>query len=152
MNAKAVLAAVLAAVLSVPACSTAPSKEEQGALIGMVVGGIVGHQVGSGSGQVIATIIGTAAGAMIGGSIGRSMDEQDRMYTSATLENVRTGVSSSWVNPDTGYEYSMTPTNTYDSGTGPCREYTLDATIGGKTEQVYGTACRQADGSWKIVE
>jgi surface antigen len=46
----------------------------------------------------------------------------------------------------------MTPTNTYDSGTGPCREYTLDATIGGKTEQIYGTACRQPDGSWKVVD
>ncbi|MCW8926260.1 MAG: RT0821/Lpp0805 family surface protein, partial [Xanthomonadales bacterium] len=84
--------------------------------------------------------------------IGRSMDETDRMRTSAALESVRTGVPSSWQNPDTGYEYVVTPTETYDAETGPCREYTLDATIGGKTEQVYGTACRQADGSWLIVD
>lgn len=32
----------------------------------------------------------------------------------------------------------------------PCREYYMTANIGGKKEQVYGTACRQADGSWKI--
>lgn len=133
------------------ACTTAPSKEEQGALIGMVVGGIVGHQVGGGSGQVIATMVGTLAGAMIGGSIGRSMDDTDRLYTAAALENVRTGVSSTWVNPDTGYEYEVTPTRTYESGTGPCREYTLDAIIGGRTEEIYGTACRQPDGSWAIV-
>lgn len=139
-------------VVVVIACSTAPSKEEQGVLIGAIAGGIIGHQVGDGSGQVLATMIGTIAGAAIGGSIGRSMDDTDRLYTSATLENVRTGVSTTWVNPDTGYEYSVTPTNTYDSGTGPCREYTLDATIGGKTEQIYGTACRQADGSWLVVD
>jgi surface antigen len=133
-------------------CSTAPTKQDQGILIGAIAGGILGHQVGGGSGRVLATMVGTVAGAAIGGSIGRTMDETDRRNTAAALENVRTGVSSSWVNPDTGYQYSVTPTNTYDSGTGPCREYTMDATIGGKTEQVYGTACRQPDGSWKIVE
>jgi len=134
------------------ACSTAPSKQDQGVLIGAIAGGILGHQVGGGSGQVLATMVGTVAGAMIGGSIGKQMDETDRLNTAAALENVRTGVPSAWVNPDTGYEYVVTPTNTYDSGTGPCREYTLDATIGGKTEQIYGTACRQPDGSWKVVE
>jgi surface antigen len=44
----------------------------------------------------------------------------------------------------------MVPTNTYDSATGPCREYTIDAVIGGKREKVYGTACRQPDGSWSV--
>ncbi|HYW77842.1 MAG TPA: RT0821/Lpp0805 family surface protein, partial [Gammaproteobacteria bacterium] len=63
----------------------------------------------------------------------------------------RTGVPSAWRNPDTGNEYSVTPTRTYESEAGPCREYTIDAIIGGKKEKVYGTACRQADGSWKNV-
>jgi surface antigen len=139
------------ATFAVAACSTAPTKQDQGIIIGAIAGGILGAQVGGGSGQVLATMIGTVAGAAIGGSIGRSMDETDRMNASMTLENVRTGVSSSWINPDTGYEYVMTPTTTYDSGTGPCREYMLDAVIGGRTEQVYGTACRQADGSWQII-
>jgi len=152
MNRYSRFAATLLACLAVAACSTAPTKEEQGMIIGAIAGGILGHQVGGGSGQVLATMVGTVAGAAIGGSIGRTMDETDRINASATLENVRTGVSSGWVNPDTGYEYVMTPTNTYESGTGPCREYTLDATIGGKTEQIYGTACRQPDGSWKVVD
>jgi len=140
------------AAMALFGCSTAPTKQDQGMIIGAIAGGILGHQVGGGSGQVLATMVGTIAGAAIGGSIGRTMDDYDRMNASAALENVRTGVPSAWVNPDTGYEYVMTPTNTYDSGTGPCREYTLDATIGGKTEQIYGTACRQADGSWRVVD
>ena len=146
---KSVIAACVA--LTLFGCTTAPSKQDQGMLIGAIAGGILGHQVGGGSGQVLATMVGTVAGAAIGGSIGRTMDDYDRMNTAAALENVRTGVPSSWVNPDTGYEYVVTPTNTYDSGTGPCREYTMDATIGGRTEQIYGTACRQTDGSWQIV-
>ena len=133
-------------------CSSAPSKQDQGFIIGAIAGGLLGNQIGGGSGRALATIVGAAAGAAIGGSIGRTMDETDRMNAALALENVRTGVPSSWVNPDTGYEYVVTPTNTYDSGTGPCREYTMDATIGGKTEQIYGTACRQADGSWQVID
>lgn len=134
------------------ACSTAPSKQDQGVIIGAIAGGLLGNQVGGGSGRVLATIAGSVAGAAIGGSIGRSMDETDRLNTAAALENVRTGVPSTWENPDTGYEYVVTPTNTYDSPSGPCREYVLDAQIGGKTEQIYGTACRQEDGSWLVVD
>lgn len=137
--------------LTLAACTTAPTKEDQGVLIGAIAGGILGNQVGGGSGRVLATMIGTVAGAAIGGSVGRSMDDTDRLNASMALENVRTGVPSTWVNPDTGYEYVITPTQTYDQAGSPCREYTLDAIIGGRAEQVYGTACRQADGSWQVV-
>jgi len=128
------VATLMAVILS--ACSTAPTKHDQGVIIGAIAGGLLGNQVGGGSGRVLATIVGTVAGAAIGGSIGRSMDDTDRLNAAVALENVRTGVSSTWVNPDTGYEYAVTPTSTYESGSGPCREYTMDATIGGKTEQV----------------
>ena len=32
-----------------------------------------------------------------------------------------------------------------------CREFQQTVTIGGETEQAYGTACLQQDGSWKMV-
>ena len=32
-----------------------------------------------------------------------------------------------------------------------CREFLQTVTIGGRTEQAYGTACRQPDGSWELV-
>jgi surface antigen len=89
-------------------------------------------------------------GAAVGGSVGASMDDVDRLRAGQTLETVRTGVSSSWRNPDSGIDYRFTPTRTYESADGPCREYTMQALIGGKTQEVYGTACRQADGSWKV--
>lgn len=73
------------------------------------------------------------------------MDETDRPKTAATLETVRTGVPSTWRNPDTGNEYVVTPTKTLETASGPCREYTIDAVVGGKKEKVYGTACRQPD-------
>lgn len=137
--------------LLLASCSNVPSKQDQGVIIGAIVGGLLGHQVGGGSGKVLATMGGALIGGAIGGKIGQSMDDVDRMNTAAALENVRTGVPSAWQNPDTGYDYVVTPTNTYVDGNQPCREYTMDASIGGKTEQIYGTACRQADGSWQVV-
>jgi surface antigen len=46
----------------------------------------------------------------------------------------------------------VVPTRTYASAQGPCREYTMDAVVGGRPENVYGTACRQADGSWRVQQ
>ncbi|PLY14274.1 MAG: hypothetical protein C0631_11465 [Sedimenticola sp.] len=33
-----------------------------------------------------------------------------------------------------------------------CREYTQQVDIGGESQQVYGTACRNRDGSWEIMD
>lgn len=141
---------IAAGALALGGCAHQGSQEQAGMVIGGALGGLLGAEVGGGRGRTAAIIAGTLVGAAIGGSVGRSMDEVDRMKTAETLETVRTGVSSQWVNPDTGHQYAVTPTRTYESATGPCREYTIDAVIGGQTEQVYGTACRQPDGSWQI--
>jgi surface antigen len=37
------------------------------------------------------------------------------------------------------------------TGRTECREFQQTITINGKTEKAYGTACRQADGTWRIV-
>jgi surface antigen len=150
MNTKLVGAMALTATVALGGCaSTGPTQEQAGMVIGGILGGIGGNQIGRGSGRTAAIIIGTLAGAAIGGSVGRSMDETDRLKTAHSLETVRTGVPSTWQNPDTGNSYTVTPTRTYESSEGPCREYSMDAYVGNKREQVYGTACRQADGSWK---
>lgn len=145
------LAPWCAAVL-VAACAAPGHEQEQaGTVIGAVVGGVLGSQVGHGSGRTAATIAGTLVGAMVGGSIGRSMDDTDRIRAAHALESARTGQHSSWRNPDTGHAYTVTPQRTWSGPQGPCREYTVDAVIGGRTEQVHGTACRQPDGSWRAA-
>jgi len=32
-----------------------------------------------------------------------------------------------------------------------CSEFQQTVTIGGETEEAFGTACQQADGGWEIV-
>lgn len=152
MNMKRMTVVALCGAMLAGGCTTQPTQEQGGMVIGGVLGGVLGSQVGEGSGRTVATIAGSLIGAVIGGSVGRSMDDRDRMKTSLALENVRTGVPSTWRNPDTGNSYTVVPTRTYDTAQGPCREYTVDGVVAGKKERVYGTACRQPDGSWRAVQ
>ena len=127
------------------------NKQQIGTGTGAALGGLLGSTIGGGKGQLAATAAGTLAGAMIGGSIGASMDELDLRRTNRTLENTRTGATSNWQNPDSGIQYAVTPTQTYETASGPCREYRTNATIDGHRETVYGTACRQYDGRWQTA-
>ncbi len=142
--------------LGTMACQRAGTKETIGTLGGAAAGGLVGSQIGGGSGKLIAVGLGVLAGAFIGREIGRSLDKADQAYADQAageaFEYNRTGQPSNWENPDNGHRGSVTPTNTtYVESGQPCREYQQTVTIGGKTETAYGTACRNADGSWRIV-
>jgi len=133
---------LIAAVLGLQGCATTGPREQSGMLIGGTLGALVGATTsysrrrdwyhGGDGYSTAAIVIGALAGAAIGGAIGRHMDEMDRQYAGYALENVRTGVPSTWRNPDTGYEYEITPTETYETQAGPCREYVLEAMIGGR--------------------
>ncbi len=143
------IAAIVIITLSA-GCTT--THEQSGALAGAAVGAAVGSAVGDGRGRALAIWLGAIVGASIGSTVGKYMDEQDRMKTADILETRRTNTPTTWVNPDTQHTYTVTPTRTYTVAEGPCREFTLDAQIGGDMEQIYGTACRQADGSWKVIK
>ena len=135
----------------VTGCGSSSPKRDTGVVAGAVVGGLLGSQFGKGRGRTAATIVGALAGAWIGGSIGKTMDDQDRYAANNTLETYPDNQANTWTNPNTGNTYEVTPTNTYDTASGPCRDYTTKAYIDGKEETVYGKACRQPDGSWQAA-
>ncbi len=137
--------------------STMGPKESAGTFIGGVSGALLGSQFGGGHGRLVGVAIGTLAGALIGQEIGRSLDRADRLAMENTaqesLEYSRTDQTRTWRNPDSGHSGSVTPTRTYrEEGGRYCREYTQTVMIGGEQHRAYGTACRQPDGSWKIVK
>lgn len=136
--------------LSLTAMLVGCANEDVGSVSGAIAGGLLGSQFGGGSGQVIAAGVGALAGAYLGGQIGRSMDRQDQLEMQHALESAPTGRVVAWSNPN-GNRYSVRPTRTYYEDTQPCREYTTRALIGGKSQEIYGRACRQADGSWQVV-
>jgi surface antigen len=150
---------VVAAVVSLAACSSLEgrgNKELGGAVIGAAAGGLVGSQIGGGTGKLVAVGAGVLLGALLGSEVGRSLDKADQAYAAEsyqnTLEATPTGETSAWVNPDSGNSGSYTPTKTYQVDSGQyCREFQQTITVGGETEDAHGTACREPDGSWRIV-
>jgi surface antigen len=146
---KLVVATVVASVL-LTSCAQV-TNEGVGTVAGGVVGGLLGSQFGGGAGQVAAAAGGALLGAFLGGRIGQYMDRQDKMEMQRALETSPVGQSVNWKNPDNGNQYSVKPTRTYYVHEQPCREYITHATIGGKNQQIYGKACRQADGSWQVA-
>ena len=136
--------------LSLSACESM-DHEDQGRVIGGVLGGVLGAEVGDGSGRTAAIIVGTLAGSMIGAEIGKTMDDVDRNNVAKALNDNRTNATSSWINPDTGREYSVAPTRTFDGKLGPCREFSLVTSDVNQPDQtVYGTACLREDGTWVL--
>lgn len=151
------IAVVLAAAVALGACVPHHGpKEAGGTLVGAATGGLLGAQIGRGSGQLAAVAAGTLLGAFVGNSVGRSLDAADRLYAERAahdaFEYSRAGSVSSWRNPDTGHYGTVQPLRTYQTPAGRyCREYQQTVTVGGRTQRAYGTACRQPDGSWEIV-
>ena len=145
---KSIVALSLAMTLS--ACSQI-NNEGIGTVAGGAIGGLLGSQFGGGVGKVAGAVGGTMIGVIVGGQIGKTMDRVDRLEVQRALESEPTNQVKTWKNPDNGNQYSVKPTRTYEAANHqPCREYVTKAVIDGKPETVYGKACRQADGSWKV--
>jgi surface antigen len=141
----------LLASISLVGCQNS-SKQDVGTVSGAVIGGLVGSQFGKGGGQLLGVGIGTLAGAYFGGAIGKNMDDNDRMRTQQAFENNKVNQPAYWQNNKTGTTYTVTPTKDVTVDGNPyCREYRSTANINGKVQKVYGTACRQPDGSWQVA-
>lgn len=131
-------------------------KETVGALGGAAAGGLIGAQFGSGKGRLAATGAGVLIGALIGSEVGRQLDEADRIKADRAVNEAHDapiGETIEWNNPDNGHRGTVTPVRDGTASNGNyCREFQQTVTIGGRTEEAYGTACRQPDGAWQIVQ
>ncbi|MGB5708681.1 MAG: RT0821/Lpp0805 family surface protein [Arenicellales bacterium] len=152
-----ILLLLLSVSLVMSGCTTTPSKQQTGAGVGAVLGAALGYGLGQGHrNKDLAIALGALFGAVAGDYVGAQMDERDRLMAAQnlqySLELTPDGTTSAWQNPNTGHSGHSYPTRTMitDDGT-PCREFTSNIMVGGEQHRAYGTACRQADGSWKIV-
>ncbi len=128
-------------------------KTAGGAALGAAGGGLIAAAAGGGAAGIVGGVL---LGGLLGGAIGNALDQRDKQMAyqtqQAALESTRTNQTATWRNPDTGHSGSYTPVKTYENASGQyCREYQEKVVIDGKTNSAYGTACRQPDGSWKIV-
>ncbi|MBF0250638.1 MAG: glycine zipper 2TM domain-containing protein [Alphaproteobacteria bacterium] len=151
---------LLAAALLAGGCDTLnkdTQNETIGTVTGAVLGAFLGSKVGGGDGRIWAMGAGAVLGAIGGSTIGKRLDEADRTMmtrtSQASLEHTRSGSVSTWSNPDSGHSGSVTPTRTFQKTDGTyCRDFTQTVDIDGQRQNATGTACRQPDGTWRIVE
>ena len=148
------LVALMVAMLLMLGCETAGPKTAIGAATGAAAGGLIGAAAGGGTTGIIGGVL---LGGLLGGAIGNALDQRDQELLARNnqyaLESAPSGTATTWQNPDSGHSGTITPTRTYQSGSGQhCREFQQTVTVGGETQDAYGTACRQPDGSWQIVQ
>jgi len=81
-------------------------------------------------------------------------ESQQRRHEQAQIIATRAPLGEPVIWEEGGASGSVTTTRIGTSArTGlQCREFQQTVTIGGRTEQAYGTACLQRDGSWEIVD
>ena len=152
------LAALLACTLLLSSCAAMKDtvQDNPKAVLGSLLGAGAGAGIAAAAGGSGAWIAGAAImGGLLGGVIGNRLDSRDKRMASEAaqraFESNRSGETSVWKNPDSGNSGTVTPTRTVQLANGQyCREYRQTITVGGEQHQAYGTACRQADGTWKI--
>lgn len=112
-------------------------------------------------GRLVATAIEAVAGALAGSAIGRHPDDAAQAEANrATVRALDTapvgGGPITWEAPATTASPARGAVTVTRQGTNAagevCREYRQSVTIGDATEEIVGTACRDADGIWRIVE
>jgi len=95
-------------------------------------------------------LTGTLAGTAPGSVAARAMDDNDRRRAASALETLANGESSVWRNRETGDSFVFTPTRSFDLRGARCRNFKLEVSVGGRSDSIGGSACRQADGAWRI--
>ena len=132
------------------------TREESGNVIGALIGGALAYELGKdSSNKEIWVATGIIGGAIAGGHYAVLTEPSQRMNATnmhTTLESIPDNAQTKWINPNTNESGTMTVVRTNNNNGTPCREFTQTIYVGGKAVQGYGTACRQADGSWKIIQ
>ncbi len=147
------------------------NKASMGGIGGAGAGAIVGQAIGHND---EATLIGAVIGGFLGYVIGNEMDKYDQQMLVNTLATTPAGRTNEWINPRTGNEYRVTPSEQYEQVRKPrwnsdnrrgsygdrpqrrqrverrvCREAEIEARIGGKLKKTYTTACKdEYSGKW----
>lgn len=129
------------------------TKEQGGTALGALGGAAAGAALGDGNWWAIGA--GALVGGLVGNRVGNYLDERDRQQAYSTanyaLDNNADGQMATWSNPQNNTGGYTTPTETYQTASGTCRTYQTGVIANGQEQSGTGTACRQADGTWKLV-
>ena len=161
--------AVVSFVIALTACDTINEDIQNvnvggvaGAVVGALAGGLAGAEFGGGLGQTLFISAGVMTGASVGYGAGTILYPSDQAAydnnARLALNTSTNGKVSDWANSETGNSGIFTPTKTFITSDGrSCRNYRSTLALKAKGEKTgvvthqKGTACQQADGSWRSV-
>jgi surface antigen len=160
LNNKFVTTSLIAIIIASAGCTANSYSERQGvgAVTGAALGGLLGAQFGGrgGSDKLATTAAGVFIGGLIGSEVGRSMDEVDRLKANEANNRAQAapiGEKITWNNPQSRNSGTITPTREGNLESGSyCREFYQTVSIAGSTENAYGVACQEPDGTWRIAQ
>lgn len=100
---------------------------------------------------------GTALGALMAaigtGNRNPVLSRRETVCFSQSFEHVPDRKTVAWSDRKLAVYYSVMPLRTLRTSDGHvCREYTAKATVNGHAADVYGTACRDSEGRWLLID
>lgn len=148
MNRIRALAVTGLATLALTGCV---SNEGIGTFFGAATGAAVG---GIATGNTGGAVVGAIAGGMLGNIAGANLNAANRRAAAEAeyraLEYGRVGAPVQW--KGTGGRYGDVVAGApYQVNDFSCRDYTHTIYVDGEPKVGRGTACKQGDGSWKLI-
>jgi Ni/Co efflux regulator RcnB/surface antigen len=133
------------------------SSDPAGVIAGGLIGGLLGRALGGdGGSRAGATIAGVIFGGAVGAALTNKLDCEDRSYAYKSYYDGfnagRPNTTYQWRNPKSQDRGQFRVGSYYNDQAGfRCANYTQTIYINGRPQNGTGRACRQADGSWVIV-
>jgi surface antigen len=146
------LSAMAALALALQACASSPGgPPERGAAAGPLLAPAPGRPAD----RLTAPVRGTIIGAFVGESLGTTLTDEDVLLAGAAQQRAYAapvGRPVTWSNPATGHSGAIIVLRDGRNVSGDaCRAYRATISVGGQTQQAYGTACQQANGDWRVI-
>lgn len=100
-------------------------------------------------------VAGVAGGGLIGGELGADLSRKEHLFgleaEYRALETTPAGRPVRWQNDRTGNGGTVVAAQPYRVGSQDCRQYSHTVSIHGVQRSARGTACRNDDGSWIVL-
>jgi surface antigen len=142
---------VLASALLLGACVSGGADPQTGP--GANSGVVEGSELQSGG---VEPDVGPLQGTLLSADVGRSLPQDDRekalQAEYEALEYGRPGVPVSWSGRRAANYGEIVVGSTYEVNRLECREFTHTIWIGGRARVAKGTACRQPDSTWRVLD
>ena len=146
-----IAASTLALLVAVAGCTVVdfgPDTQD-----GPITGGLVSTPPSPSNQKIVVSVTGASLGALLSSQAKKTLNKRDReKIDNAAERSFRDGERVEWRNDKTGRKGAIQPGKPYRTTSGDlCRDFTNTIRYQDREDIVTGTACKNENGSWQIV-